>query len=144
MAHLDDDTLRIIQAKNRPVLLFVAVIDPFVWPFLSGIFQAMPANAGCGSSSTTSTPPCSSRRIAIPADLKTLGAGSNYHIAVLSPYGLTPMVTIEIQRSPEEVVRTSLKFSSVSSMSGGDEHLNMSRSLGTGPTRIGRLLEVSR
>ena len=39
------------------------------------------------------------------ADLKTLGAGSNYYIAVLSPYGLTPMVTIEIQRSPEVVVR---------------------------------------
>ena len=42
----------------------------------------------------------------IPADLKALGAGSKYHIAVLSPYGLTPMVTSEIQRSPEEVVRT--------------------------------------
>ena len=33
-------------------------------------------------------------------------AGSNYHIAVLSPYGLTPLVTIEIQHSPAEVVST--------------------------------------
>jgi len=30
----NDDTLRIIQEKNRPVLLFVADPDPFVWPFL--------------------------------------------------------------------------------------------------------------
>ena len=41
----NDDTLRIIQEKNRPVLLFVADTDPFVWPFLREIFKAMPANA---------------------------------------------------------------------------------------------------
>ena len=59
----DDDTLRIIQEKNRPVLLFVADTDPFVWPFLREIFKAMPANARLGNSSTTSTLPCSSRRM---------------------------------------------------------------------------------
>ena len=40
-----DETLRIIQEKNRPVLLFVADTDPFVRPFLREIFKAMPANA---------------------------------------------------------------------------------------------------
>jgi hypothetical protein len=30
----NDDTLRIIQEKNRPVLLFVADPNPFVWPIL--------------------------------------------------------------------------------------------------------------
>ena len=40
----NDDTLRIIQEKNRPVLVFVADTDPFVWPFLREIFKAMPAN----------------------------------------------------------------------------------------------------
>ena len=31
----------------------------------------------------------------LPSELKELGAGSQYHIAVLSPYGLTPMITID-------------------------------------------------
>jgi len=102
----DDDTLRIIQEKNRPVLLFVADTDPFVWPFLREIFKAMPANARLRQLLNDFYPALFIKADAIPADLKTLGAGSNYRIAVLSPYGLTPMVTIEIQRSPEEVVHT--------------------------------------
>ena len=101
----DDHTLRIIQEKNRPVLLFVADIDPFVWPFLREIFKAMPANARLRQLLNDFYPALFIKADAIPADLKTLGAGSNYYIAVLSPYGLTPMVTIEIQRSPEVVVR---------------------------------------
>ena len=102
----DDDTLRIIQEKNRPVLLFVADTDPFVWPFLREIFKAMPASARLRQLLNDFYPALFIKADAIPADLTTLGAGSNYHIAVLSPYGLTPMVTIEIQRSPEKVVHT--------------------------------------
>jgi hypothetical protein len=42
---------------------------------------------------------------ALPAHLKDLGAGSRYHIAVLSPHGLTPLVTIDpVSGSPEDVV----------------------------------------
>ena len=41
----NDETLRITQEKNRPVLPFVADADPFVWPFLREIFKAMPSNA---------------------------------------------------------------------------------------------------
>ena len=102
----NDDTLRIIQEKHRPVLLFVADTDPFVWPFLRETFKAMPANARLRELLNDFYSAVFIKADSIPADLKALGAGSNYHIAVLSPYGLTPMVTIEIQRSPEEVVRT--------------------------------------
>jgi len=42
---------------------------------------------------------------ALPEHLKELGAGSRYHIAVLSPHGLTPMVTIDpVSGSPQDVV----------------------------------------
>ena len=100
----NDDTLRIIQEKNRP--LFVADTDPFVWPFLRETFKAMPANARLRELLNDFYSAVFIKADSIPEDLKALGAGSKYHIAVLSPYGLTPMVTIEIQRSPEEVVRT--------------------------------------
>ena len=41
----------------------------------------------------------------LPEHLKELGAGSRYHIAVLSPHGLTPMVTIDpVSGSPQDVV----------------------------------------
>ena len=39
-----DETLRVIDERKRPVLLFVADPDPFVWPFLREIFREMPAN----------------------------------------------------------------------------------------------------
>jgi hypothetical protein len=100
-----DDTLRLIQEKNRPVLLFVADTDPFVWPFLREIFKAMPANATLRDLLSDFYLAMYIEADKLPPDLKALGAGSNYHIAVLSPYGLTPMVTIDIQRRPEEVVR---------------------------------------
>jgi hypothetical protein len=102
----NDDTLRIIQEKNRPVLLFVADTDPFVWPFLRETFKAMPANARLRELLNDFYSALFIKADSIPEDLKALGAGRKYHIAVLSPYGLTPMVPIEIQRSPEEVVRT--------------------------------------
>ena len=102
----NDETLRIIQEKNRPVLLFVADTDPFVWPFLRETFKAMPANARLRELLNNFYSAMFIRADSIPPDLKALGAGNNYHIAVLSPCGLTPMVTIDIQRSAEEVVRT--------------------------------------
>jgi hypothetical protein len=32
-----DETLKHIEDKNQPVLLFVLDLDPFVWPFLREI-----------------------------------------------------------------------------------------------------------
>ena len=40
-----DETLRAIEEKKWPVLLFVADPEPTVWPFLREIFKEMPANA---------------------------------------------------------------------------------------------------
>ncbi len=99
-----DETLRIIQEKNRPVLLFVADTDPFVRPFLREIFKAMPANARLRQLLNDVYPALFIEADLVPPDLQALGAGSNYHVAVLSPCGLTPIVTIEVQRGPEEVV----------------------------------------
>jgi hypothetical protein len=95
-----DDTLRIIREKNRPVLLFVADADPFVWPFLREIFKAMPANAKLRDLLSDFYPAMFIEADSIPPDLKAFGAGSYFHIAVLSPYGLTPLVKIEVQHSP--------------------------------------------
>lgn len=36
----NDETLRIINEKQNPVLLFVVNADPVVWPFLREIFKS--------------------------------------------------------------------------------------------------------
>lgn len=79
-----DETLRIIQEKNRPVLLFVADTDPFVRPFLREIFKAMPANARLRQLLNDVYPALFIEANSVPPDLEALGAGSNYHVAVLS------------------------------------------------------------
>jgi hypothetical protein len=33
---------------------------------------------------------------ALPDELKLPGAGTDYHVAVLSPYGMTPLVTFGV------------------------------------------------
>jgi hypothetical protein len=106
----NEETLRIVQEKNRPVLLFVADTGPFVWPFLREIFKVMPTNAGLRELLNDFYLAMFIQADSIPPDLRALGAGTNYHIAVLSPYGLTPMVTIEIQHSPQEVVSTIIEI----------------------------------
>ena len=40
----NDETLRLIAERDKPVLLFVANPDPMVWPFLRETFKAMPQN----------------------------------------------------------------------------------------------------
>src|SRR6266568_3451876 len=89
----DDETLRIIADKQRPVLLFVADPDPLVWPFLRESLHDF------------FTPLFIEAR-ALPEDLKAFGAGSRYHVAVLSPHGFTPMVTVNVLRAPDEVIAT--------------------------------------
>lgn len=88
-----DDTLGEIAQREQPVLLFVADTDPFVWPFLREIFKAMPANATLRTLLHDRFVPLFIKADELPEELKALGAGSLYHIAILSPYGLTPMVT---------------------------------------------------
>jgi hypothetical protein len=101
----DDSTLRIIDERQRPVLLFVADRDPAVWPFLREIFKQLPFNANLRTLLHESCPALYIEADALPEQLKELGAGSRYHIAVLSPNGLTPLVVIDpISGNPAAVV----------------------------------------
>lgn len=101
----NEETLGIIAEKNWPVLLFVADPDPVVWPFLREIFKAMPANARLRALLSESFPALFIKADEVPEELKDLGAGSRYHIAVLSPSGLTPLVTVNpVNGDPAAVV----------------------------------------
>jgi hypothetical protein len=101
----NDETLALIQEKGLPVLLFVADPNAFAWPFLKAVFKAMPANAKLRELLHERYPALFIEADALPDELKFLGAGSRYHIAVLSPAGLTPMITIDpVHGAPAEVV----------------------------------------
>ncbi len=101
----NDATQSLINERQRPVLLFVADKDPFVWPFLREIFKEMPANTKLQTLLHEAYPALYIEADALPEELKALGAGSRYHIAILSPYGLTPIVTIDpVSGKPAEVV----------------------------------------
>jgi len=100
-----EETLRTIEDKKWPVLLFVADPDPIVWPFLRAALEQMPANARLRTLLHESFLALFIKAEALPEHLKALGAGSRYHIAILSPYGLTPMITIDpVSGKPAEVV----------------------------------------
>lgn len=88
----NDETLRLIQEKGFPVLIFIADPHAFEWPLLKAVFKEMPTNARLCELLHEFCPALFLRADELPDDLTMLGAGSRYHIAVLSPYGLTPMV----------------------------------------------------
>ena len=101
----NEETLELIREKGLPVLLFVADPDAFAWPFLKAVFKAMPANAKLRELLHQRYPALFIEADALPEEQKLLGAGSRYHIAVLSPSGLTPMITIDpVHGAPTEVV----------------------------------------
>jgi hypothetical protein len=100
----DEETLRLVAERGRPVLLFVADPDPLVFPFLRETFKAMPANARLRELLHEFYTPLYIEASALPDDLKAFGAGSRYHVAVLSPYGFTPLVWVDVQRPPDEVI----------------------------------------
>ena len=101
----DEESLRLIQERGDPVLLFVADPDPTVSPFLTAIFRAMPGHPKLRALLHQRFPALLLKPDAVPDELKLLGAGSRYHIAVLSPSGLTPMVTVDpTAGAPKEIV----------------------------------------
>ncbi len=101
----NDETLRLIQEKGSPVLIFVADADALEWPLLKAVFEEMPANARLRELLHESCPALFLKADELPDDLTMLGAGNRYHIAVLSPYGLTPMVTFNpASGNPAKVV----------------------------------------
>ena len=100
----NEETLRLVQRRERPVLLFVADPDPLVWPFLREIFKAMPASAKLCELLRDFYTPLYVEASSLPDDLAAFGAGSRYHVAVLSPYGFTPLVWIDVLRAPDKVI----------------------------------------
>jgi hypothetical protein len=102
----DEETLRIIAEKARPVLLFVADPEPTVRPFLRETFKAMPGNARLRELLHEFYTPLFIEAGSLPDDLKAFGAGSRYHVAVLSPYGFTPLVWVDVLRPPDQVIAT--------------------------------------
>lgn len=106
----NDETLGIIREKDRPILLFVADRDPLIAPFLKGMLRAMPANEKLRGLLHEVFVALFVEADAVPDYLKALGAGSRYHIAILSPSGLTPMAVIDPRDGrPEEIVETIVK-----------------------------------
>jgi hypothetical protein len=106
----DDETLAIIREKNRPVLLFVADSDPLLAPFLKAIFKAMPANEKLRGLLHEFFPAVFIKAGSLPEDLKLLGAGNGFHIAVLSPAGFTPMIVFDpVSGSPDKVAEEIVK-----------------------------------
>jgi hypothetical protein len=90
------DTVDIIKERDKPVLLFVADPDPLVFPFLREIFREMPKNARLRALLHETYVALYVEAAALPDELKLPGAGHDYHLAVLSPYGMTPLVTFDV------------------------------------------------
>jgi hypothetical protein len=91
----NDDTLSIINEKQNPVLLFVRNTDPFVWPLLRDTFKEMPKSTKLRDLLHERCVAMYTEMETLPEELKVLGAGSRYNIAILSPAGLTPLITID-------------------------------------------------
>jgi len=101
----NEETLKIIGEKQMPVLLFIPDQSGLVWPFLREIFREMPKNSKLRELLHESFPALFIKADDLPRELKALGAGSDYHIAVLSPFGLTPLITFNpIRGNAAEVV----------------------------------------
>ncbi len=90
----DDQTRESIEEKGRPVLLFVADPQWPFWPRLQAVLGEMPAN-GRLRELLQFYPALLVEADDLPEDLKLWGAGSSYHIAVLSTSGFNPMVTFD-------------------------------------------------
>jgi hypothetical protein len=88
------------------VLLFVADTDPLVHPCLRGFFYAAPKNERLRALLHNEIIGLFVEANAVPQEeLGLCDAGSGYHLAILSPSGLTPLVTFAVQKGdPEKIV----------------------------------------
>jgi hypothetical protein len=99
-----DAAIALLDKKARPVLVFVIDCDGTCWPFLREIFGAMPKN---GKLRNLLDGPCAAMLLqadSIPEYMLEQGAGSDYHIAILSPAGLTPLKTFNYVTAKPEVL----------------------------------------
>jgi hypothetical protein len=88
-----DVIISLLREKARPVLLFVLDYDGTRFPFLREIFLAMPRNDKLRALLKSSCTAMLLKSDSMPEYMQDLGAGSSYHLAILSPVGLTPLVT---------------------------------------------------
>jgi hypothetical protein len=88
-------TAREIADRGRPLLLFVA--DPLhpLWPFLRAILAAMPANPRLRALLDGEFFGLFLEASEMPEEIGVFGAGSHYHIAILSPHGFNALVTFD-------------------------------------------------
>jgi len=97
-----DDILALLNERTRPVLAFVSDRDGTRSIFLREIFKALPKNEKLRN---VLNGPCGAMLLeadSLPEDLAALGAGSQYHIAVLAPAGLTPLVVFNyVTKNPD-------------------------------------------
>ncbi len=101
----NDDTRNEIAQRKCPILLFVLDRNPVIGPCLKQLFEALPLDAKLRELLRKCFLPLLLEAEALPEELRILGAGSWFHIAVLSPDGLTPMVTIDpMKGTPAEVI----------------------------------------
>jgi hypothetical protein len=100
-----DGTISLLREKSRPVFLFVLDTDGTRFPFLREILLAMPKNEKLR---TLLNGPCAAMFLksdSLPEDMQAFGAGSNYHLAILSPAGLTPLATFNyVTGNPQALV----------------------------------------
>lgn len=90
-----EDTKQLLEERTRPVLMFVKDHGPRDWPFLREILRAMPRNDKLRGLLNGPCVPMLLEADALPEYMATLGAGHSYHIAVLSPAGLTTMARFD-------------------------------------------------
>lgn len=103
----NEAAVREIQDRAAPVLLFVAEADPLFYarPFLNAVFAAMPKDETLRALLHDRCIPLFLESGEVPWELKAVGAGERYHIAVLSPL-LDPLVTFDpVSGDPAKVVR---------------------------------------
>jgi len=90
-----EQTLELLREKRRPVFAFVLDDDGTRWPFLREIFKTLPEHAELRDVLNGPCLPLLLKADALPPYLKELGAGQSYHIAILSPAGLTPLAIFD-------------------------------------------------
>jgi hypothetical protein len=98
-------TIRKIAEKDRPVLLVVMDPDPTHAPFLRGFLEAAPKSVRLRELLHREFMALYVPLETLPEELSLFGAGSRYHLAILSPSGFTPLVGFHAQMcAPSEVV----------------------------------------
>jgi hypothetical protein len=90
-------TIKKIAEKDRPVLLLVMDPDPIHAPFLRGFLDAAPKNARLCELLHREFMALYVPQETLPEELSLFGAGSRYHLAILSPSEFTPLVGFHAQ-----------------------------------------------